>query len=107
MTSALRYHPSALKKIERHHVEEAMREFDRIGVEEMIKKYECGKSSRWCIHHNGRHYDQKLILRAAHGNIPGEMPLPTGPGTFTSDHACHHLKQLGFPVVECPDKKSS
>lgn len=91
----------AIGNIDRDMVLRALKEFDRIGRDEMLKRYSSGpsgRSTKWYISYGGRQYDQKLILRAAH-EMAGMGPLPTGKGTFTAYDARRHLENLGFEVI--------
>ena len=91
----------ALKNITREMVVKALKEFDRLGREEMLERYSVGprgKSTRWYIHFGDGYYDQKLILRAAH-ELAGLGVLPPGRGTFTAAQARRRLKTLKFKVV--------
>ena len=63
-----------LRDITREGVESAIREFDRIGLDGMLRKYGGGRSTRWYI---VKKYDQKLVLRAAH-ELQGLGRLPSG-----------------------------
>ena len=89
----------ALHAITGEAVTEALRQFDREGRDAMLERYGGGLSTRWYIRHAGKHYDQKLVLRAAH-EISGQGALPPGPGTFTARQARRFLNRLGFEVVD-------
>ncbi len=88
-----------LDSITKEAVEKALQEFDRHGREIMLEKYGGGFSTRWYISHLGKHYDQKLVLRAAH-ELSGLGPLPSGRGTFTAGQARQFQKHLGFEVFD-------
>lgn len=94
----------ALKDVTRDGVDQALDEFDRIGLNAMLEKYEGGASTKWYIQRNDLQsgwkllYDQKLVLRAAHQH-DGFGPLPPRRGTFAADDARRHLKRLGYHVV--------
>ena len=91
-----------LKDIAADDVRAALREFDDLGREAMLERYANGprgKSTRWYILHDGKEYDQKVALRAAHEWAELE-PLPPGKGTFTAGDARARLKELGFRVVD-------
>lgn len=94
----------ALKDVTRNGVDQALDEFDKIGLNAMLEKYEGGASTKWYIQRNdlrsGRKllYDQKLVLRAAHQH-DGFGPLPPGRGTFNAHDARRHLKRLRYLVV--------
>ena len=88
-----------LLAITKEAVEEALQQFDHQGREGMLEQYGGGLSTRWYIRHSGEHYDQKLVLRAAH-EIAGLGVLPPGPGTFNASQARRFLNRLGFEVVD-------
>lgn len=92
----------ALIDISRYMVLQALKEFDCLGREAMLDKFSSGpsgKSTRWYIFFDGRYYDQKLILRAAH-QLSALGPLPSGRGTFKASEARRLLTNLGFDVVD-------
>ena len=83
-----------LRDISRKAVEAALAEFRRAGRDAMLRKYRGGASTRWYIEENDEHFDQKLVIRAAHEH--------EGLGRFedfTAAHATRRLKQLGYRVV--------
>lgn len=88
-----------LREVTTEGVERAIREFDRIGPDAMLRKYSGGKSTKWYIERHGKPYDQKLVLRAAH-ELQGLGPLPAGRGTFQAGDARRHLRKLGYRVVD-------
>ena len=90
-----------LRDIKRESVESAIREFDSIGLDGMLRKYSGDRSTKWYIECHGQKYDQKLVLRAAH-ELQGLGPLPPGRGTFTAGDARRHLKKLGYRVAASP-----
>ena len=91
----------ALIDITRPMVLRALKEFDQRGRDAMLERYSSGpkgKSTRWYILFDGRHFDQKVILRAAH-ELSELGPLPPGRGTFKAAEAKRRLKKLDFQVV--------
>ena len=91
----------SLRDVTRDGVENAIREFDRIGRDKMLDdEFRGGPSTKWYIEHCGRRYDQKVVLRVAH-ELQELGPLPPGRGTFTANEARRHLQKLGFKVVDC------
>ena len=79
---------------------QAMREYDRIGRDAFIHKYHFGPSRTHVVLYEGREYDSKPILGAAHGyQFPEVGPLD-----------CYHfhggkptirkLESLGFVMKE-------
>lgn len=83
----------ALKDIRKESVIQAIKEFDDVGRNRMLAKYDGKRSKRWYILYKGR-YDQKLICRAAHC-LQGLGDL----GDFKARDARHKLATLGFNVV--------
>ena len=76
-------------------VEQAIAEYDRFGPEQTLRKYRGrGRSKRWYVRFRGRHYDQKLILHAAH-----ELQGLGEPPSFNAGQARRRLEGLGFSVV--------
>jgi len=57
-------------------VVQAMAEFDELGREAFLEKYGFGEAREFFLVHEGRRYDSKAILGAAHGYaLPDEGPL--------------------------------
>ena len=90
----------ALKDIDKQMVEASIKQFDCLGREGMLARYNGGRSTRWYVYFNNRYYDQKLLLRGAH-ELGGLGSLPPGRGTFKAVQARKHLKYLGYRVVSC------
>ena len=92
----------ALIDITRPMVLRALKEFDQLGRDAMLERYSSGpkgKSTRWYILFDGRHFDQKVILRAAH-ELSELGALPPGRETFKAAEARRWLKKLDFQVVD-------
>ena len=56
----------AVSEIGRDAVEAALKQFRRRGRKAMLTKYGGGPSTHWYIETCGSHFDQKLVIRAAH-----------------------------------------
>jgi len=69
-------------------VKQALEEFDRLGRGEFLRKYGFGESNDWFIFHDGRMYDAKAVLGAAHAHA--------GLGLL-SQHAAGHRTLLYWP----------
>ena len=93
----------ALKDISSLEVRKAINEFDRIGLWGMLRKYGGERSYRYFVEYRYRRYDQKLIVRAAHGFLPGERPLDVRGGGANATRTRIHLKRLGFKVFDCAE----
>jgi len=82
-------------------VEQAVAEFDQIGREDFLRKYNFGKAREYYLVINGNKYDSKAILAAAHGyEFPELGPLKRFSGG--KDTVRPKLESLGF-VVEGPE----
>ena len=82
----------------RESVQQAIDEFDALGQDAFLKKYGFGKSYKYLLSHNGRRYDSKAILGAAHFYEFGQPLLHT---QFSGGIAqtVKKLTELGFSVV--------
>ena len=56
----------AVREIGRDAVEAALKEFRRRGRKTMLAKYGGGPSTQWYIEIGSSHFDQQLVIRAAH-----------------------------------------
>jgi 5-methylcytosine-specific restriction enzyme A len=56
-------------------VEEALREFQKLGRENFLRKYGFGKARQFYVEHEGLLSDSKAIAGAAHGKLPGQRPI--------------------------------
>ena len=84
-------------------VEEALDEFDRIGRTEFLRKYRFGKARAYFILQDGKHYDSKAVLGAAHKFQFGR-PLPHEEFSGGDAGAARELRELGFTVVDLGDR---
>ena len=53
----------------------AIEEFDQLGRDAFLEKYGFGKAREYLIQKDGRLYDSKAIVGAAHGYLPGQTAL--------------------------------
>ena len=83
-----------VREIGRDAVEAALKEFRRRGRKAMLTKYRGGPSTHWYIEIGGSHFDQKLVIRAAHEH-QGLGRL----GDFNAGQAKRRLERLGYRVV--------
>jgi hypothetical protein len=76
----------------------ALEEFDRLGRAAFLERYGFGEAVSYFIHHEGKHYDSKPIVAAAHGYQFGE-PLPN---RFSGGERtiARLLEELGFTVSQ-------
>lgn len=91
----------ALADISRTEILKALEECDRLGRDAFLSAYGFRRARSYLLVHDGRHYDSKAIVGAAHGFLPGERPLPPNAKGFSggADHAARFLGRLGFDVV--------
>ncbi|CAB4712170.1 MAG: EVE domain-containing protein [Actinobacteria bacterium] len=80
-------------------VREATGEFDRIGREAFLAKYGFGQSRSYWLVVDGKRYDSKAIVGAAHGfQFPDRGPLSREEFSGGEDGAVARLRALGFSV---------
>jgi hypothetical protein len=79
---------------------QALAEYDKLGQEAFLSKYGFGPALKYRIRHDGRLYDIKAVLAAAHGfEFPEKGPL-VADKNFTSglDTTVPKARELGFEV---------
>jgi MoxR-like ATPase len=76
-----------------------MREHDALGREAFLAKYGFGKATKFVVVDDGREYDSKAVLAAAHGfEHPDEGPLRVH--DFSGgDQTTSRLRALGFTIA--------
>lgn len=91
---------ASLKKLTREAVEQALAEFDAIGRDAFLAKYQFGSAKGLYLIRDGKRYDSKAIAGAAMGRVPGHVPLR--PADFTGGVATvvRTLERLGFEVID-------
>jgi 5-methylcytosine-specific restriction protein A len=94
----------SIADITREAVLGAVREYDRIGQEQFLEKYRRGKDRGYALIHQGRRYESKAIVCAAHSFLPGEEPLQNFSGGLDTVH--RKLTQLGFEVT-VPERQAT
>lgn len=85
-------------EITREDVLQAIAEYDALGRDKFLTKYKMGMASEYFVDHDGREYDSKAILAAAHGFHPGLEPLRPSDFSGGLSDAIKHLRRLGFNV---------
>jgi 5-methylcytosine-specific restriction protein A len=76
----------------------AIAEFDRIGQAAFLEKYGFGEARSYLLRYDGKNYDSKAILGAAHGYQHGE-PLSAADFSGGDRTVARRLEGLGFEVV--------
>lgn len=77
---------------------EAISEYDRLGQDAFLTKYQMGKSASYLLRHDGKDYDSKAIFAAAHGHHPGLPPLASDQFSGGDNNAAKYLRRLGYEV---------
>ncbi|HST59490.1 MAG TPA: EVE domain-containing protein [Longimicrobium sp.] len=81
-------------------VDLALAEFDRLDRDAFLKKYKFGRSRAYYVVHEGRLYDSKAILAAAHGyQFPDRGPLRAAQFNGGEASTAPRLRSLGFYVT--------
>jgi len=81
----------------------ACKEFDEIGKTRFLEKYGFNSSKTYKLLHQGKHYDSKAILGAAHGYAsPDTSPLAAKDFSGGLQQTVRVLENLDFEIVENP-----
>lgn len=88
---------AALHRVTAAAVLSAIREYDELGQVAFLEKYGFRPAVRYTLIHDGRRYDSKAIVGAAHGYATG---IPLRPAEFSGGAATvvKVLVGLGFEV---------
>jgi MoxR-like ATPase len=79
----------------------AMAEFDWLGRSAFLTKYGFGPARSYFLVHEGRRYDSKAIIGAAHGyQFPDQGPLKSSQFSGGDATVRAKLELLGFTIVE-------
>jgi 5-methylcytosine-specific restriction enzyme A len=87
-----------LRDITRTHVLAAIAEYDRLGQIEFLRRYGFDRARSYLLIHEGKPYDSKAIVGAAHGFLPGTQPLAAGQFSGGEATVGRLLRRLGFTV---------
>ena len=86
----------------------AMAEFDELGRQAFLKKYEIGAARRYWVVSEGRRYDAKAIIGAARGyQYPERGPLKTSEFAGNEKSVKELLEGLGFDVETADELRYS
>ena len=88
----------SLKDITREAVVAAIAEYEQIGQEAFLGRYGFDRARQYVLVQDGRTYDSKAIVGAAHGYLPGESPLAAGQFSGGEATVGRLLRRLGFTV---------
>jgi len=90
----------ALRELSRHEILQAVAEYDRLGQNRFLEKYGFGAARSYRLVVDGRAYDSKAIVGAAHGYLPGREPLTAGDFSGGAATVGRLLSGLGFQVTQ-------
>ncbi|MGX2996451.1 HNH endonuclease [Streptomyces sp. JNUCC 64] len=88
-----------LSEVTRAEVVRAIEEHDRLGRGEFLRRYGFAPARTYLLRYEGRLYDSKAVLGAAHGFLPGRAPLGRADFSGGASHTVRILRGLGFEVV--------
>lgn len=86
-----------LQSVKYSHVVQAITEFDRLGRDAFLKKYDFGKSRDYFLFHKEKSYDSKAIFGVAHGYATGEF-LTHKDFSGGIAAAAGYLQNIGFEI---------
>ncbi|MFL9658088.1 hypothetical protein ACJ7VE_30740 [Streptomyces sp. PB17] len=89
----------ALNEITRAAILASVAEYDLLGPDAFLHRYGFGPSRTYLLRIDGKEYDSKAVVGAAHGHLPGREPLGSDEFSGGKDHAVKLLSNLGFEVV--------
>ena len=87
-----------LSDISRDAVLKAIAECDSLGQDDFLERYGFGRARQYLLVHDGKRYDSKAIVGAAHGFLPEEHPLTAGEFSGGEVTVGRLLRRLGFTV---------
>ena len=88
----------ALSEITRDAVLDAIGEYDHLGQDAFLERYGFDRARQYLLVHDGKRYDSKAIVGAAHGFLPEERPLTAGEFSGGEATVGRLLRRLGFTV---------
>jgi 5-methylcytosine-specific restriction enzyme A len=80
----------------------AVTEYDRLGQGGFLEKYGFGAARSYRLTVDGKTYDSKAIVGAAHGFLPGQGPLAAADFSGGAATVGRLLSNLGFEVTQAP-----
>ena len=88
----------AWRNVTREAVLAAVAEYDKLGQDDFLRKYGFDRARSDLLIHDGRAYDSKAIVGAAHGFLRGETPLTSRQFSGGEATVGRLLRRLGFTV---------
>jgi len=89
-----------LRELSRREILQAVAEYDRLGQNRFLEKYGFGPARSYRLIVDGKTYDSKAIVGAAHGYLPGREPLAAGDFSGGAATVGRLLSRLGFQVTQ-------
>jgi hypothetical protein len=81
-------------------VNQAIAEFDSLGRDGFLQRYGFGRARRFYVEHDGKLYDSKVLLGAAHGfQFPDQGPLASTDFSGGESTTVRKLRDLGSTIV--------
>jgi 5-methylcytosine-specific restriction protein A len=90
----------ALRELSRREILQAVAEYDRLGPDRFLEKYGFGAARSYWLVVDGKTYDSKAIVGAAHGYLPGREPLAAYDFSGGAATVGRLLSGLGFQVTQ-------
>jgi 5-methylcytosine-specific restriction enzyme A len=90
----------ALRELSRREILQAVAEYDRLGQDRFLEKYGFGAARSYRLVVDGKTYDSKAIVGAAHGVLPGQEPLAAADFSGGAATVGRLLSRLGFQVTQ-------
>ncbi len=101
LPGATAYHGGvALRELSRREILQAVAEYDRLGQDRFLDKYGFGPARSYRLVVDGKSYDSKAIVGAAHGFLPGQAPLTAADFSGGTATVGRLLGGLGFQVTQ-------
>jgi 5-methylcytosine-specific restriction enzyme A len=88
----------ARSELTRQEILQAAEEYDRLGREAFLNKYGFGHARSYLLVHDGKTYDSKATVGAAHGFLPGRSALTAADFSGGAATVGRLLTNLGFEV---------
>ncbi|MGN6680567.1 MAG: HNH endonuclease signature motif containing protein [Streptosporangiaceae bacterium] len=90
----------ALPELTRAEILQAVAEYDKLGQEAFLEKYNFGVARSYRLVVDGKTYDSKAIVGAAHGFLPGRDALTARDFSGGAATVERLLNRLGFEVTQ-------
>jgi 5-methylcytosine-specific restriction protein A len=90
----------ALPELSRREILQAVAEYDQLGPGRFLEKYGFGTARSYWLVIDGKAYDSKAIVGAAHGFLPGQKPLAAHDFSGGAATVGRLLSRLGFEVTQ-------